>query len=212
MKEADNTDMIGAFAGVGTDYIKVITVPGKNNINFDPYFAIQGIEISPVNVGGADQTLNRAASVMDIASASKATPYHRLFYPTQPMPAMNVPSVNPADHPTIVSAPDYNTLSTWTAGFRNTPNCCDTDSGVCTIFFGRAAVIPEFKVIVNVSEEYVSVGTTLRNLVEQSSDAFFRPRTLKVKRYNSSTLTPINFESQLMGFDLPLAPGDQIQW
>jgi hypothetical protein len=136
--------------------------------------------------------------------------YNRLIYPTNPnrIRAINVPDYDPANNTVLVRAGNYRELTQYTLR----PDLRKQVPGVITQFFGRAELVPEISVRVNGAQEYVPVGSTLKQLVEREMQSIYRPKTLKFMRRINQFPVALTFDNPAIGYNMFLVQGDDISW
>jgi hypothetical protein len=121
---------------------------------------ITGATTSPVVAGG----------VIDTAPVGSARAYCRLFYPSTMAAPSQPGSTATMTNVTMISAQTLAQLNGATAAY---PACTEGGSppNVCTVFMGRAIAVPEVPVWITARGQtqlqYVSVGTTIANIIER---------------------------------------------
>jgi len=233
-----------AFTGTGTGSFAVASAPlGSDPTALPDLFLspfLSPLELQVDISSGAWKPLKSvrfAASVLDLVSVNDAEPYLGLVYSpsTGQVPAIDQPSFKLDENAVLVwgSTPQKlaERIQDLSGGF--TSDACGT-KGVCTVFFGRAAVIPEIAIYVNGQEVWVPVGTTLRQVLAATRD-WTGPDTTPTGRLQSlmeriippfsegadAGLAQVTFpraegnfnagaELRPSAFDLPLVRGDRI--
>lgn len=179
-KSTTTADITYAFSGTGTGGFTISSGPlGTDptklpNLALDPFLSPFELQIGiSTNPWKPLTSVRFAASVLDLVSADDAQPYLGLVYSpsTGKVPAIDQPTVALNENPVLVWADTPTDLKDQIAllsgGF--TSEACG-DKGVCTVFFGRAAIIPEISVAVDGDEVWVPVGTTLRQVIAATRD------------------------------------------
>jgi len=198
----------------------VNTVPAGSGraVVLDPFLGtiraplITAASTSPVVAGG----------LPDLLPVGGAAKWVRLFYPQQMGAPGAAGDITVANNPVLVAALTLEQINQATASY---PALTSTPANVQTVFLGRAAVVPEIPVWINLrgqsTLQYVPVGTTLANIVERYTVLpLATPQQLvTVTRlgigtwgvsaplsWNTGTL--LAFPSTM--FDLPLIGGDNV--
>ena len=153
------------FVGSGSSYLQLHNYTRRLNdgtlehlLGFDGF-----LSQLTTNVGGL--LTDGAGGALDLQNTGYRKAYYRLIYPSN-FSAENS-SINPAQQVSIIGADTYTQLAAATEQFLK--------SGIVPIgvpvfyFHGKAAVVPEIAVFVREHPVYVSLGTTLRQLLERYS-------------------------------------------
>lgn len=199
------------FVGSGTSYYYLNNYESGINtsnvsINFDGFLS----QLQPfVNTNIAKVG---AASSLDTFQVGYQKPYLRLVYPSQA--AGSIGSLEPGQVATLIASSSLTALDK------------GTDTDVASFYFrGRATVIPEITVMLQGQPVFVSVGTTLRQLMEQTVSlpatstrqsllhGTGKPRLSRVVHegiFNEPSYRFINLPENLTIDDLPLVKGDRI--
>ena len=195
---------LSAYGGTGVEYIHISSVPHSSVLSYNAF-----LEGQQLNITSLDKRHNRvAASVIDLCDVDERKPYHRLFYPhgKHKFSPVDEPDDTLSVNSAIVRASSQKEMTDLTKNFP------DAAEGHGVVFSGRSLIVPELNFHVNGIEVHAPVGTTLRNMVEKEINTFQRPRQLKFYREIGGYSTAVNFEDDLIGFDLALQPGDRLKW
>ncbi|MEO1030967.1 MAG: fibronectin type III domain-containing protein [Bacteroidota bacterium] len=120
------------------------------------------------NVGGG-------SSVLDTYITGASEPYYRIFYPTSFLSADDPGSVDPSQNISIVIASDFSKMKAATDAWNNSQ---PFPGDVLVLFLrGRATIVPEIKITLSGQEQWVPIGTTLRNVLDEYASVPFRPTT-----------------------------------
>jgi hypothetical protein len=162
---------LNGYAGNGVGYYNVVRRTDQR-VAFDAFLG----QLTAPTPDTATCGLPGAGGIIDFQIGGLARRYYRLFYP---------PTFTSSDCPgnagmnrnvTLIGADTladlYNATSQYPSG-----NCATAAAGnqaiLCTVFRGRDVVIPELLVRANYQQNYVPVGTTVRNLVDQFINSSF---------------------------------------
>ena len=187
----------------------------SSQLSFDPFLlTVQPFVKSDIATLGA-------SGIIDVFGAGYEQPYFRLIYPSQ---LSEVASQGTERVPTLVGAPTLTALNTATGDFQDSGVVPTTGTDLNVFSFrGRATVIPEIAVFIQGQPVFVPLGTTLRQLCEQSvgvpaalpsqvlSQYTGLPRFSRVLHDGVSSQPSyrfVNLDPRL--FDLPLVKGDRI--
>lgn len=151
------------FVGNGSTYLylheqsRLLNDGSRSQVlSFDPFLG----ELV-TNVG--ERLTDGAGGALDLQNTGYRKPYFRLLYPAQFSAESS--SVNAQQQVTLLGADSYGQLEEATERFLS--------SGVIPFstpsfyFHGKAAVVPEIMVFVREQPVYVSLGTTLRQLLQR---------------------------------------------
>jgi|GEM_PF-3432172 len=172
--------LTSAFTGTGTATIAVSSGPlGTDptklpDLSLSPFLSPFGLQVG-ISSGSWKpvKSVRYAASVLDLVSAGDAEPYLGLVYSpsSSKVPPIDQPTVDLDENPVLVWAQTPEDLASQiellSAGA--TSEACGT-KGVCTVLYGRAALVPEIQVTVNLQPVWVPVGTTLRQVIAATRD------------------------------------------
>jgi len=243
-RSTTTADITYAFSGTGTGGFAVSSAPLGTDPTKLPTLALDPF-LSPfeLQIGISTSSwkplasVRYAASALDLVSVDDAQPYLGLVYSpsTGKVPAIDQPTVALNESPVLVWAATPDDLKDQIALLSGgaTSEACG-DKGVCTVFFGRAAIIPEIAVVVDGEEVWVPVGTTLRQVLAATRD-WTGPDTTPTGRLQNlmeriippfsegadAGLVQVTFpraqgnfnagaELRPSAFDLPLVRGDRI--
>ncbi|MEM9544898.1 MAG: fibronectin type III domain-containing protein [Bacteroidota bacterium] len=139
----------------------------KLDIGFNNFLNQLALETHS-NVGGG-------SSVLDTYITGASEPYYRIFYPGSFLSADAPGSVDPRQNISIVVASDFAKMKAATDAWNNG----QPFSGEVLVLFlrGRATIVPEIKITLSGQEQWVPVGTTLRNVLDEFAAVPFRPTT-----------------------------------
>jgi hypothetical protein len=157
-------ETLNGFVGNGTSYYEVVSYrhraqPARNLLGLEPFLVSMD---NPENVGSVK---GGAGGVIDLHQPGFRKPYYRLFYPTE-IPASDSPGwVGTDQNVTLIAADTLSALAEATDDYLSNQT---TETGAAVFHFrGRATVIPEIAVLVNGRPVYVSVGTTVGQLLDR---------------------------------------------
>lgn len=221
-----NTSIESGYMSVGPTYYSVTRRP-DGKIAFEPFLGrLDRMGAAPeILRGPAAGQLDASylvGSVLDLHSKEKEFKRFRLIYP-KIFPNSRSTVFAPCDRVVLVGADSEDGLK-WACGLRlkdeEEANCVPAGQPCRFVsrFRGRSLVIPEIAVSVNGEPTWISVGTTLRNLVEPFRD-LSKPagrRTVKLSRRSTEgTYAPFDLaapatDDGIDPFDLPLLPGDRV--
>lgn len=181
----------------------------------------------------------RADGLLDLAASGNARRYWRLIYPPR---ATGIDEIGqqPAlgQNVALIGADNLGDLAAAVSRYVDDGTC--GDKATCLFFAGRAAAVPEICVTLNEHTEWVSLGTTLADLIERrftlsyaevygarldlQSGGVWRwlypalcdPKVGPPANYSTSQIqftdtTEVSSASGLTQWDLPLVKGDTIQ-
>jgi hypothetical protein len=206
---------------------------GARLMSFDALLAtIKAPTVQPDPQAQTASAAAGAASAYDLAPTGGARPYWRMIYPASVPSPFSPGDLAISDNAVLLGAPSLATLQAATIAYPNVTGPSLTGT-VCVAFLGRSLVVPEIPVFVTVrnvtSMQWMAVGSTLANLVEQFTQlplstsqsvlsGFQRPTafspsggatapvTLTSTAPNGTSLAALSPEM----FDLPLIAGDGI--
>ncbi|MFT4847686.1 MAG: hypothetical protein ACI83B_000207 [Sediminicola sp.] len=150
----------------------------KLDIGFSNFLNQLAIETHS-NVGGG-------SSVLDTYITGASEPYYRIFYPTSFLSADEAGSLNPSQNISIVVSSDFAKMKAATDAWNNgQPFPGDV---LVTFLRGRATVVPEIKITVSGQEQWVPIGTTLRNILDEFAAVPFRPATGSIDGWQTTNI------------------------
>jgi hypothetical protein len=202
---------------------------GARLLSFDALLAtIKAPAVQPPPQAQSATSALGAAGGYDLAPSGGARPYWRLIYPASVPSPFSAGDLAITDNAVLLGATSLAALEAATAGYPN------LTGNVSVAFLGRSLVVPEIPVFVTVrsntpSVQWVSIGTTLANLIEQFAQlplpttqtvlsGFQRPTAFSPSgqptaplniTYTEPSGTTLPALSPAM-FDLPLIAGDGI--
>ena len=137
-----------------------------DEIGFNSFLSpMQGFDVATSSGGGA--------GMLDMYSSGLRQPFIRVFYPSAMASADSAGSVGAAGNVAIVAAASFTDMEAATTAFTTGE---PFPSSVTVLWLrGRAAVVPEISVIVNNEQQWVAVGTTVRQLLNQRGTYVMRP-------------------------------------
>jgi hypothetical protein len=189
-------------------------------VTFDPFLgAIATPQIKETSTG--------AGGIVDLMVAGGTQSYWRLFYPPQMQPPGSPGDTSLGDNVALIGAPNYTALQTATQKYPTPPPSPDSSS----VFLGRSIAIPEIPIWIKLPNQanllYVSVGTTVANIIERIMTIPLDPNQTIVTMTRVSNL-PVGNPGRATNnlsvdffpgggaaldprvFDLPLIAGDAI--
>jgi hypothetical protein len=85
----------------------------------------------------------------------------------------------------------------------------DDTSPICTGVAGRTLVVPEIPIRLHKTETFVSLGTTLRHILDADARQWAPHSKLPLRRYHAGRLVPVVIlSSDDDALDIPLIKGD----
>ncbi|MEM9215987.1 MAG: LamG domain-containing protein [Cyanobacteria bacterium P01_F01_bin.150] len=187
----------------------------SSQFSFDPFLRMVQPFVAP-NIAALG-----ASSIIDVFGAGYEQSYYRLLYPSQVNEVAGQGSERVA---TLVGAPTLAALNQATTDFQNSGSIATTSTNIAVFHFrGRATVIPEIAVFVQGQPVFVPLGTTLRQLCEQSVSVpvalpsqslpsyIGMPRLSRILHEGVSSQPSYRFVTlDARMHDLPLVKGDRI--
>ena len=159
---AAGTGLLSGFIGgatVTTDVISVGGPSGTPRLGLDAFFSV--VRLPPVGpaVGGA-------GGIIDLVGSTAGLRRLRVCYPASSFPGADEGGkVGAAYNVALLGAPDLATLATATTSYYNSGNAGPYLVGY---FRGRTVIRAQIPLLVNGTQvQYVPVGTTLRQLLQQ---------------------------------------------
>ncbi len=222
------------YSGSGSTYYEVaeyrhVTNDGafEFNLSFDPFVA--GMQNTVVETLPGDGS--SVAGVIDLHKNTFRRPYLRLFYPGTYPGISSAGWFGTEKNVTMIGSDTFTALTQVTEDQILKNGELNNEKGQAIYFRGRAAVIPEIVVFVNGKPEYVSLGTTLRQLMVRylsipgAKDGLDlgNPGIQEFKRllHHGSTGNPVYrkvhfeyYQAYADGtdiYDIPLLKGDKIR-
>jgi hypothetical protein len=202
-----------SFSATGYSFADMQTCTGSNGLGFNSFMALQNTMVQPT-LGMPANNVKIASGILDLAGQPVKN-YHRVFYPNTNYSGTDTPSLAVTNSVSLVSSYCY-------ASLGNTPNAtpvsesCDPllPKVYPTVFFGRCNLLVKIPVNVNAVSEYLSAGTTIRNVLETLLPAESQPRMLRLIRYLNGQAAQVIFpQGNLVAvLDMPLLQGDAISW
>lgn len=142
--------------------------------------AFQVTQVSPGTQGlWAFPNIRYASTAIDLSVAAELAPYLAVSYPPANLawPALNASQTGPQGNAVVVRAASPDALQDWLVqlapGDSTSHKACDTGgSGTnnCVVWIGRGAPVPEIRVVLDEQVLWVPVGTTVRDLLQQTVD------------------------------------------
>lgn len=142
--------------------------------------AFQVTQVSPGTQGlWAFPNIRYASTAIDLSVAAELAPYLAVSYPPANLawPALNTSQTGPQGNAVIVRAASPQALDDWLVklapGDSTSQKACDTGgagTNNCVVWVGRGAPVPEIRVILDGQVLWVPVGTTVRDLLQQTVD------------------------------------------
>lgn len=154
---------INGFVGSGTSYYHIHSYPDPTTprqflLGFDPF-----ITRIPVLIQ-TNAAREGAGSLIDIQRPGFRFPYYRLFYPQE---FSNSSAPRAEQTILLVGAASLTDLETATDQYRRNGTVQPSETRIGFFFRGRVMVIPEIAIFVQEQPVYVSLGTTLRQVIER---------------------------------------------
>lgn len=186
-------------------------------LGFDAFLA----GIKEYTVQQSDGTLERQngeGGLIDLFRSAARKPLYRLHYPVRMQQSQEPGTDYAPGNVCLIGADTYGQLVEATTSMNQEQQV--TTAGVTLSYFrGRAVMVPKIAVAVDGSTMFVSVGTTLQNLLEQEGTgidglavgvAMFRRSSFGARGY-----LPVYFPEKPEDsgwLKLPLLPGDRISF
>jgi len=213
---------LNASIATGSLSIQVASSPSgaTRTTAFDPLLAT----IRAPKVAGTPPTPVQSGGLLDLSPVAAIRRHWRLLYPDSVVSPTDPGDTTIAKNVTLLGADTLTDLDNATSSWPKSPG----GSAVTAIFLGRALALPEIPVWTSNSNrgvtalEYLSIGTTIANLVERFGpipiDAKLNPIT--VARPTTATGSGgsfVEFPPSLKAltstlFDVPLAAGDVLSF
>ncbi|HET6209040.1 MAG TPA: hypothetical protein VFD94_01580 [Jatrophihabitans sp.] len=207
---------------------------GARPLSFNGLLAtIKSPTVQPGPQAGSGSTAVGAAGAFDLEPSGGARPYWRLIYPASVPSPFSAGDQAITDNVVLLGAASLAALEAATAAYPNLAG--NTPPNVSVAFLGRSLVVPEIPVFLTVrnstSVQWVAVGSTLANLIEQFAqlplstsqsvlglNAFLRPTAFSPTQQPTAPLNitytdPSGVSLAALSpamFDLPLIAGDGI--
>jgi hypothetical protein len=189
--------------------------PSGHRLTFEPFLAQQAKLGSPPTIQTED--FSRFGSPIDLQKSSYSSA--RLVLPKAYAMAKTHPIVDFRQQPFMLAADSFDVLETAVKkcidpGKGTSPSAgCLGDARLFTPAY-RALWVPYIEVVLQERREWVSLGTTVRDVVDR--DGFLSGRELKsavrLKRRVGTKQYRVHFPPDLGAFDLPLIAGDDLRW
>ena len=225
---------LNSFTGSGAGYYGISTFLKRSNggfvdtIAFNSYLAANRAPlIAPTSSG--------ASSIIDIQSQHGPRRYYRILYPKTFISPTYSGNPGASENVTLVGADTRALIQSATDDYEN-GRPIFTGANVDAVYFaGRALLIPELLMFVNSVPTWVTLGTTLRNVVESVGHFAFATASgdlgsFSIARqyyqmndqappqpatnYLGITLIPVADVTQYLGpevYELPVIAGDSIK-
>lgn len=132
------------------------------NLSFDPFVAGMQNTVVETSVGDGSS----AAGIIDLHKSAFRKPYLRLFYPDAYPGISSAGWFGTEKNVTLIGADTIANLNDVTEQ-QYLKNGTVSGEGQAIYFRGRTAVIPEIAITINGQLEYVSLGTTVRQLLDR---------------------------------------------
>jgi hypothetical protein len=147
----------------------VLDASGTRRVSFEPFLgaiADPVIDNTPV---GPSSPQSAIAGVADLHAAGSLRRWYRLLYPPKLPPASGPGDLALGDSVTLVGAETRADLEAATTSFQSgtAAKAMGPKSLVYSVLRGRATVVPKIAVNVLGQPTWVSVGTTVRDIVER---------------------------------------------
>ena len=197
---------------IGNDY------QNQQQLSFDPF-------LSTLSSPQISTTSKLASGLPDLEAASASRRHFRLLYPTNVNNAEAEGEVHHLQNVTLIGADSLEALEKATEYYQK-GQTYTKDNVATTVFRGRVTAIPEIPVTVNGIPRYISLGTTVRHVIDGLLPAW-NPITLHRKnllnmerlylrsdgmpRYHDVIFAPGDYENfDPAVYDLPLVHGDKL--
>lgn len=184
-------------------------------LGFDAFLAGMK-EYTVQQIGGALERQNGEGGLIDLFRSAARKPLYRIHYPVRMQDSQEAGTDYAPGNVCLIGADTYGQLVEATACMNNEQQV--TTAGVTLSYFrGRAVMVPKIPVVLDGVREYVSLGTTFENLLEQAGfdreQSAGEVKLLRRSCMDESGFLPVYFPENSSDFGwrkLPLLPGDRI--
>jgi hypothetical protein len=184
-------------------------------LTFEPFLAQQAKLVDSPTIGTTD--FSRFGSPMDLQEGKYSTA--RLFLPQQYAKADTHLILDLRMQPFVLAADSLEVLEAAVKrcihpGTNSSPTAkCLKKVRLFTPDY-RALWIPYFEVTIQGQREWISVGTTVRDVVDRIGllSGQELQSAVRLKRRVGTKQYRVHFPSDLRAFELPLIAGDDLQW
>lgn len=140
----------------------------------------------------------------------------RVIYPTTLWDSTKINPDLPGQRPLLVVAETYCGLAEPAVDCTKVAPDSPTLLGRDRLFFrARSLPIPEIAVTINGEQQYVPVGTTLRNVIRRTAvwSEWEIAQRVRLRRRAGTRMVPVRFRTEdSAAVDLPLVGGDDVSW
>ncbi|HVT10716.1 MAG TPA: fibronectin type III domain-containing protein [Fimbriimonadaceae bacterium] len=163
VSSSQNQALLNGYTGSGSSFFEVDSLATNGTsfpASFDPFLAQLSVPAVSPNSGGG-------SGIIDFQGANYQMAYIRLFYPPTFPSSDSGGSASLSQNVVLLWANTIATLEQATTQFLANRNFTGI-SGIQYAFFrGRATFLPEVQCSVNGNAQWVSLGTSVRNLIER---------------------------------------------
>ena len=187
-------------------------------LGFDAFLAGMKEEHTVQRMGGVLERQNGEGGLADLFRTGARKPLYRIHYPVRMQDSQEAGTDYVPGNVCLIGADTYGQLVEATARMNNERRV--TTAGVTLSYFrGRAVMVPKIPIVVDGVREYVSLGTTFENLLEEEGfDGEQSAGEVKLLRRSclaKSGFLPVYFPENANDSGwrkLPLLPGDRISF
>ena len=162
---------VNGYTGSGAaeyDIGSYLNGAGSLCVGFNSFLScLYGLSV-PAPAGGGSGPSEGGGGIVDLFFTDFQQPFYRLFYPPAFKASSNPGSGYPKDNAMILAAADWSTLSDITEKITGGVSIPSSGTGYALHYMrGRAVLTPLICICVNSSPQWVPVGTTLSQVLEQ---------------------------------------------
>lgn len=185
-------------------------------LGFDAFLAGMKEEHTVQRIGGVLERQNGEGGLADLFRTGARKPLYRIHYPVRMQDSQEAGTDYAPGNVCLIGADTYGQLVEATASMNNEQQV--TTAGVTLSYFrGRAVMVPKIPIVVDGVREYVSLGTTFENLLEEEGfdgeQSAGEVKLLRRSCMDKSGFLPVYFPENANDSGwrkLPLLPGDRI--
>lgn len=162
---------VNGYTGSGAaeyDIGSCLNGAGSLCVGFNSFLSsLYGLSV-PAPAGGGSGPSEGGGGIIDLFFSDFQRPFCRLFYPSAFKAASNPGSGYPKDNAMILAAADWSTLSDITEKITGGVSIPSSGMGYALHYMrGRTVLTPLICICINSSPQWVPVGTTLSQVLEQ---------------------------------------------
>lgn len=165
-EEEDDSQFAKGLSGfAGSGMARYLVVKKNGNLTVDPFAGSMSFEVSAPATMMGDNKLQGGAGILDMLFKNFSNPLVRLVYPTTFSERTGTGNLVYADNICLITAPQTKYLLDATANMRRRKTYV---ANACYHYFrGRSVIIPQIRIEVNGTKEWVSLGTRLSDVLAQ---------------------------------------------